>query len=65
MAPDERVIDISNVWKIFGARPELALKAIRERGLSKAEVLAEFNAVVGVADVTLSVNRGEIFCTPY
>ena len=62
MAPDERVIDISNVWKIFGARPELALKAIRERGLSKAEVLAEFNAVVGVADVTLSVNRGEIFC---
>ena len=39
-----------------------ALAAIRDRGLSKAEVLAEFNAVVGVADVSLSVNRGEIFC---
>ncbi len=59
---DDTVIEISNVWKIFGARPEAALEAIRNRGLSKAEVLAEFNAVVGVADVSLSVNRGEIFC---
>jgi len=58
----ERVIEISNIWKIFGDRPEEALKAIRERGLTKAEVLAEYNAVVGVADVSLSVNRGEIFC---
>ncbi|MCY4030833.1 MAG: betaine/proline/choline family ABC transporter ATP-binding protein [Hyphomicrobiales bacterium] len=58
----ETVIDISNVWKIFGAKPELALQAIRERGLSKAEVLAETGNVVGVADVSLSVNRSEIFC---
>jgi glycine betaine/proline transport system ATP-binding protein len=59
---DDVVIEISNVWKIFGAKPELALKAIHERGLTKAEVLAEFNAVVGVADVSLDVKRGEIFC---
>ncbi|MCV2887249.1 quaternary amine ABC transporter ATP-binding protein [Ruegeria aquimaris] len=58
----EKVIELSNVWKIFGGRPEAALQAILERGLSKAEVLAEFNAVVGVADVSLSINRGEIFC---
>jgi glycine betaine/proline transport system ATP-binding protein len=58
----DTVIEISNVWKIFGAKPEAALEAIRSRGLTKAEVLAEFNAVVGVADVSLSVNRGEIFC---
>ncbi|MGX9355165.1 quaternary amine ABC transporter ATP-binding protein [Roseobacteraceae bacterium S113] len=56
------VVDISNVWKIFGARAEDALKAVRERGLTKADVLTEYNAVVGVADVSLSVNRGEIFC---
>ncbi len=56
------VIEISNVWKIFGAKPQDALQAILDRGLTKAEVLAEFNAVVGVADVSLSVNRGEIFC---
>ena len=59
---DEQVIKISNVWKIFGAKPEVALQAIRDRGLTKAEVLAEFNCVVGVADVSMSVNRGEIFC---
>jgi len=58
----DTVIEISNVWKIFGDKPELALEAIRDRGLSKAEVLDEFNAVVGVADASLSVNRGEIFC---
>ena len=28
----------------------------------KAEILSEFNTVVGVADVSLSVSRGEIFC---
>jgi glycine betaine/proline transport system ATP-binding protein len=59
---DDTVIQISNVWKIFGARPEEALRAIRDEGLSKAQVLARFNAVVGVADVSLSVKRGEIFC---
>lgn len=59
---NDTVVEISNVWKIFGARSEEALKAVRERGLTKAQVLSEFNAVVGVADVSLSVNRGEIFC---
>ncbi|MDA7424292.1 quaternary amine ABC transporter ATP-binding protein [Thalassococcus lentus] len=61
MAQDT-VVEISNVWKIFGARAEDALRAVRERGLTKAQVLSEYNAVVGVADVSLSVNRGEIFC---
>ena len=59
---NDKVIEISNVWKIFGYRPEEALRAIRDDGLSKAEVLNKYNAVVGVADVSLSVNRGEIFC---
>ena len=58
----ETVVEISNVWKIFGARAEDALRAVRDKGLTKAQVLAEYNAVVGVADVSLSVNRGEIFC---
>ncbi|NVK31057.1 MAG: betaine/proline/choline family ABC transporter ATP-binding protein [Gammaproteobacteria bacterium] len=58
----ETVIEISNVWKIFGANPDITLKAIRERGLSKAQVLAELNAAVGVADVSFDVKRGEIFC---
>ena len=58
----ETVIEISNVWKIFGDRAEEALRSIRSDGLSKAQVLDQFNAVVGVADVSLDVQRGEIFC---
>ena len=61
-AVQQPVIELSNVWKIFGDDPVAALDAIRERGLDKQAVLAEFNAVVGVADVSLSVTRGEIFC---
>lgn len=56
------MIDLSGVWKIFGANPEAALHAIRNEGLSKAEVLDRFNCVVGVADASFSVERGEIFC---
>lgn len=62
LQPADTVVEISNVWKIFGANAQAALLAIRDRGLSKAEVLSEMEAVVGVADVSLSVNRGEIFC---
>jgi glycine betaine/proline transport system ATP-binding protein len=47
------VVEISNVWKIFGSRAPEALRAVRDGGLSKAEILSEFNAVVGVADVSL------------
>ncbi|MDH3218752.1 MAG: betaine/proline/choline family ABC transporter ATP-binding protein [Gammaproteobacteria bacterium] len=58
----ETVLEISNVWKIFGDQAEAALRAIREEGLGKAEVLETYNAVVGVADVSLDVKKGEIFC---
>jgi len=59
---DDIAIEVSKVWKIFGDRADEALKAIQEKGLSKAEVLEEFNAVVGVADVSFDIKRGEIFC---
>ncbi len=59
---DDVVIEISDIWKIFGTNAVEAMKAVQEKGLTKAEVLSQFNAVVGVADVSLTVNRGEIFC---
>lgn len=58
----ESVIEISNVWKIFGTQADAALRAIQEEGLGKAEVLETYNAVVGVADVSFEVKKGEIFC---
>lgn len=59
---EDIVIKISNVWKVFGTKAVEAMRAVQEKGLTKAETLAQYNAVVGVADVSLSVNRGEIFC---
>jgi len=58
----EDVIVLENVWKIFGERADEALAAIKSRGLSKAEVLEEFSCVVGIADCSFKVKRGEIFC---
>lgn len=53
---------MKNVWKIFGDQPLVALEAIKSKKLSKAEVLEQYNCVVGVADVSLDVKEGEIFC---
>ncbi len=58
----EDVVVLENVWKIFGERADEALDAIKSQSLSKAEVLEEFACVVGIADCSFSVPRGEIFC---
>jgi len=58
----ETVIEVENVWKIFGDNAEEAMQAVNTEGLSKAQVLERYNAVVGVADVSFDVRRGEIFC---
>ena len=56
------MIQVKNVWKIFGDRAEEALNAIQAQNLSKAEVLEQFNCVVGVANTSLDIREGEIFC---
>ncbi len=58
----EVLIDCQGVWKIFGDKSAQAMKAIADRGLSKTEVLREFDCVVGVSNANLQVRKGEIFC---
>jgi glycine betaine/proline transport system ATP-binding protein len=55
-------VECRDVWKIFGAEPEMALAGIRKEGLGKAEVLRRWDCVVGVAGVSFAVESGEIFC---
>jgi glycine betaine/proline transport system ATP-binding protein len=55
-------IKVAGVWKIFGDRAAEALQAIKTEGLSKTQVLDRFGCVVGVADASFEVQRGEIFC---
>ena len=58
----EDVIILDNVWKIFGDRTGEAMAAIQSRSLTKPEVLEEFGCVVGIAECSFTVERGEIFC---
>ncbi|MGV6804485.1 MAG: quaternary amine ABC transporter ATP-binding protein [Ruegeria sp.] len=58
----ETVVKLTDVWKIFGARAEEAMDAVRNEGIGKPEVLERFNCVVGVQGATFDVPRGEIFC---
>ena len=55
-------IELSGVWKIFGARAKEALADIQANGISKKDVLERYNCVVGVADATMDIRPGEIFC---
>ena len=55
---NDKVIEVREVWKIFGDRAAEALAAIRRDGLDKAEVLERFEAVVGVRNVSFDVHAG-------
>ena len=55
------VIELSGVWKIFGSAEQAALVDARA-GASKADILARHRCVVGIADASISVMPGEIFC---
>ena len=55
---EDCMIKVSGVWKIFGVQAQAALAAVQNEVLGKAEVLDRYNAVVGVADVNLEINRG-------
>ncbi len=55
-------IELRHVWKVFGNRPLEALEAAQSGGLSKAQVLEQFGAVIGVQNASFSVEPGKIFC---
>ena len=58
----EFAIEIEGVWKIFGEKSDVALKDIQATGISKKAVLEKHGCVIGVADATMTIKPGEIFC---
>lgn len=54
------LIKISGLYKIFGPKPHSVLPMVKE-GLSKDEVLAKTGHTVGLKDINLEINNGEIF----
>ena len=58
----ETVVELTNVWKVFGERSQETVAEAQNGTLSKAEALEKYQTVIGVRDASFSVGRGEIFC---
>jgi glycine betaine/proline transport system ATP-binding protein len=54
-------IRLDGVYKIFGDQPRGRALELAKAGVSKGEVQARTGHVVGLTDVSFSVNEGEIF----
>lgn len=54
------LIEIRNVYKIFGKKPQAALAKVRA-GLNKEDLLRAFKHHLGVCDMNLQIEQGEIF----
>ena len=53
-------IEINNVYKIFGSKPKSILPMVKD-GASKDEILENTGHTVGLDNVTLKIEEGEIF----
>ena len=60
MSQEERRIEVNNVWKVFGDRPETALQP-EHASKSREELRQELGVVVALRDVTFAVSSGEVF----
>lgn len=54
------LIEISGLYKVFGPKPNSVMERVK-RGDSKDQVLAETGHTVGLKEIDLKINKGEIF----
>lgn len=54
------LIEIKGLYKIFGAYPKQVLEKVR-RGMSKGQLLEQTDHTLGLEDINLSIEEGEIF----
>jgi glycine betaine/proline transport system ATP-binding protein len=59
-AAGTELLQVKNLSKIFGPKPERALELMRQ-GMGRNEIFAQTGNMVAVEDVSLSVRSGEIF----
>ncbi|WP_150911307.1 quaternary amine ABC transporter ATP-binding protein [Marinobacter halotolerans] len=52
-------ISIKNLYKIFGSEPEIALEYVK-RGMGKPELLEKHKHVLGLEDINVDMQEGEI-----
>lgn len=56
----EPLVRIENLFKIFGKNPQSVMPLVHE-GRSKDDILAETGHTVGLRDINLEIEKGEIF----
>lgn len=54
------LIEISGLFKIFGPKPKTVIERVKQ-GQSKDQILADTGHTVGLKDINLQINKGEIF----
>ncbi len=54
------LIEVSGLYKVFGPKPQQVMSRVKS-GDSKDDILAETGHTVGLSDINMSINRGEIF----
>lgn len=54
------LIDVKHITKIFGKNPRTALKYVHE-GMGKTELMEKHHHALGLHDINLSIESGEIF----
>ncbi|MCG9608573.1 glycine betaine/L-proline ABC transporter ATP-binding protein [Vibrio harveyi] len=54
------LIEISGLYKIFGPKPKTVIERIKQ-DQSKDQILADTGHTVGLKDINLQINKGEIF----
>ena len=59
-SPVEVQIEVKNLWKVFGAGPERALDPSLA-SMSRAEIQEDLGLLIALRDISLEVNRGQVF----
>ncbi len=54
------LIEVKNLYKIFGPRPQQALEELK-KGMTKDDLLKKYGHTVGINDASFSVDQGETF----
>lgn len=53
-------IQVRNLYKIFGANPKAVLPLVRDQGVGKPELLERHQHVLGLRDISIDMQAGEI-----
>lgn len=54
------LIEVKGLYKVFGSQPQKVLPRVKQ-GQSKDQILAETGHTVGLKEIDLHINKGEIF----